>query len=173
MCVCPGVFHLTSLSVLWSCNVDGTWRNCECGVFVEWHWQAEEEVLGDKRVSHFFHHKSHADCPASQRGSPPLQPRVWTVLFSARLNALMPSFMNISLMCSMSVRYIIQKTLNTNRCTKSFFSSMITQNYKFRPGWVIFREKPSVVVTLCCTIQFSETVLLTVHCAVYGGVNSF
>jgi hypothetical protein len=43
----------------------------------------------------------------------------------------------------------------------------------FRPCWVIFREKPFVVVTLCCIIQFSENVLLTVHCAVYGGVNSF
>jgi hypothetical protein len=30
------------------------------------------------------------------------------------------------LMCSMSVRYIIQKTLNTNKCTKGFFSSLVT-----------------------------------------------
>jgi hypothetical protein len=37
----------------------------------------------------------------------------------------------------------------------------------FRPCWVIFRE-PSVVVTLCYTIQLSENVLLTVHCAVYS-----
>jgi hypothetical protein len=42
----------------------------------------------------------------------------------------------------------------------------------FRPCWVIFREKLSVVFTLDCTIQFSENVLLTVHCAAYGGVNS-
>jgi hypothetical protein len=42
----------------------------------------------------------------------------------------------------------------------------------FRPSWVIFREKLSVVVTLGCTIQLSENVQLTVHCAVYGGVNS-
>jgi hypothetical protein len=42
----------------------------------------------------------------------------------------------------------------------------------FRPCWVIFREKLSVVVTLGCTIQLSEDVLLTVHWAVYGGVNS-
>jgi hypothetical protein len=28
---------------------------------------------------------------------------------------------SITLMCSMSVHYIIQKTLNTNKCTKSFF----------------------------------------------------
>jgi hypothetical protein len=35
----------------------------------------------------------------------------------------------------------------------------------FRPCWVIFREKLSVVVTLGCTIQLSENVLLTVHCA--------
>jgi hypothetical protein len=33
----------------------------------------------------------------------------------------------------------------------------------FRPCWVIFREKPSVVVTLGFTIQLSENVLLTVH----------
>jgi hypothetical protein len=38
----------------------------------------------------------------------------------------------------------------------------------FRPCWVIFREKPSVVVTLGCTIQLSENVLLTVHCAAVG-----
>jgi hypothetical protein len=42
----------------------------------------------------------------------------------------------------------------------------------FRPCWVIFREKFSVVVILGCTIQLSENVLLTVQCAVYGGVNS-
>jgi hypothetical protein len=41
----------------------------------------------------------------------------------------------------------------------------------FRPCWVIFREKLYVVVTLCCTIHLSENVLLTVHCATYGGVN--
>jgi hypothetical protein len=73
----------------------------------------------------------------------------------------------------MSVHYITQKTLNTNKCTKRFFLSIVTHSYMFRPCWVIFREKPFVVVTLCCTIQFSENVLLTVHCAVYGGVNSF
>jgi hypothetical protein len=28
---------------------------------------------------------------------------------------------NLTLMCSMSLHYIIQKTLNTNECTKSFF----------------------------------------------------
>jgi hypothetical protein len=77
------------------------------------------------------------------------------------------------LMCSMFVHYIIQKTLNTNKCTKSLFSSIITHSYMFRPCCVIFREKPSVVVTLCCSIQFSKNVLLTVHCAIYGGVNSF
>jgi hypothetical protein len=33
----------------------------------------------------------------------------------------------------------------------------------FRPRWVIFREKFSVVVTLGCTIQLSENVLLTVR----------
>jgi hypothetical protein len=42
----------------------------------------------------------------------------------------------------------------------------------FRPCWVIFREKLSIVVTLGCTIQLNENVLLTVHCAAYGGVNS-
>jgi hypothetical protein len=41
----------------------------------------------------------------------------------------------------------------------------------FRRCWVIFREKLSVVVTLGYTIQLSENVLLTVHCAVYT-VNS-
>jgi hypothetical protein len=43
----------------------------------------------------------------------------------------------------------------------------------FQPCWVIFRAKPSFSVTLCCTIQFSENVLLIVNCAVYGGMNSF
>jgi hypothetical protein len=33
----------------------------------------------------------------------------------------------------------------------------------FRPCWVIFREKPSVVVTVGCTIQLSENVLLTLY----------
>jgi hypothetical protein len=42
----------------------------------------------------------------------------------------------------------------------------------FRPCWVILREKLSVVVTLGCTIELSENVLLTVHRAAYGGVNS-
>jgi hypothetical protein len=46
------------------------------------------------------------------------------------------------------------------------FSSIITHSYMFRPCWVIFREKPSVVVTVGCTIQLSENVLLTVHCTV-------
>jgi hypothetical protein len=41
----------------------------------------------------------------------------------------------------------------------------------FRPCWFIFREKLSVLVTLGCTIQLSENVLLTVHCAGYGGLN--
>jgi hypothetical protein len=42
----------------------------------------------------------------------------------------------------------------------------------FRPCWVILREKLSVVVTVGCTIQLSENVLLTVHCAAYGDVNA-
>jgi hypothetical protein len=66
---------------------------------------------------------------------------------------------HVDLMCPMSMHYIIQKTLNTNKCTKSFFSPIITHSYMFPACWVIFREKPSVVVTLCCTIQFSENVL--------------
>jgi hypothetical protein len=41
----------------------------------------------------------------------------------------------------------------------------------FRHCWVIFREKLSVVVTVGCTIQLSENVLLTVHCAAYGGLS--
>jgi hypothetical protein len=41
---------------------------------------------------------------------------------------------------------IVQKTLNTNKCTKSLFSSIITHSYMFRPCWVIFRKKPSVAV---------------------------
>jgi hypothetical protein len=41
----------------------------------------------------------------------------------------------------------------------------------FRPCWVIFREKLSAVVTLGCTIQFSENVLFTVHCTAFGCVN--
>jgi hypothetical protein len=40
----------------------------------------------------------------------------------------------------------------------------------FRPCWVIFREKLSVVFTLGFTIQLSENVLLTVHCAAFGGL---
>jgi hypothetical protein len=66
----------------------------------------------------------------------------------------------------------LKKTLNTNKCTKSFFSSIITHSYMFRPCWVIFGEKLSVVVTLGCTIQLRENMLLTVHCTAYGGVNS-
>jgi hypothetical protein len=38
----------------------------------------------------------------------------------------------------------------------------------FRPCWVIFREKLPVVVTLGCTIQLSDNVLLTVHCAAHS-----
>jgi hypothetical protein len=68
--------------------------------------------------------------------------------------------------------YYTKKTLNPNECTKSFFASIITHSYMFRPCWVIFREKPSVVVALGCSVQLSENVLLTVYCAVYGGVNS-
>jgi hypothetical protein len=41
-----------------------------------------------------------------------------------------------------------------------------------RPCWIIFREKISVVVTVGWPIQFIEDVLLNVHCAGYGGVNS-
>jgi hypothetical protein len=36
----------------------------------------------------------------------------------------------------------------------------------FRPCWVILREKLAVVVTLGCTIQLNENVLLTVHCTI-------
>jgi hypothetical protein len=79
---------------------------------------------------------------------------------------------NTNLMCSMSVHYIIQKIFKHQRMHKEFFSSIITHSYMFRPCWVIFREKPFVFVTLGCTTQLSENVLLTVHCAVYGGVNS-
>jgi hypothetical protein len=42
----------------------------------------------------------------------------------------------------------------------------------FRPCWVIFREKLSVVVTLGCTIQLNENVLLTVHCPAFGDVTT-
>jgi hypothetical protein len=41
----------------------------------------------------------------------------------------------------------------------------------FRPCWVIFREKLSVVVITGSTIQLSENMLLTVYCVVFGGVN--
>jgi hypothetical protein len=67
-------------------------------------------------------------------------------------------------MCSMSVHYIIQKTLNTNKCTKSLFSSIISHSYMFRPCWVIFREKPSVVVTLCTQCDENK---LFVHLLVF------
>jgi hypothetical protein len=73
-------------------------------------------------------------------------------------------------MCSMSVHYIIQKNFKHQRMHEEFFSSIITHSYMFRPCWVIFREKLSVVVTLGCTIQLTENVLLTVHCAVHVGV---
>jgi hypothetical protein len=57
------------------------------------------------------------------------------------------------------------KNINHQQMHKEFFSSIVnTHSYMFRPCWVIFREKLSVVVTLGCTIQLSENVLLTVHC---------
>ena len=55
--------------------------NYEYGAFVEWYWQANEELLGKKHVSHFFHHKSHVDYPGIQPGSPQLDASVSTALF--------------------------------------------------------------------------------------------
>jgi hypothetical protein len=60
----------------------------------------------------------------------------------------------------------VDKNFKHQRMHKEFFSSIITHTYIFRPCWVIFREKPSVIVTLGCTIQLSENVLLTVNSSV-------
>jgi hypothetical protein len=65
-----------------------------------------------------------------------------------------------------------QKTLNTNKCTKSFF---VNYNTLLHVSTLLGHPQgeTSVVVTLGCTIQLSENVLLTVHCAGYEGVNYF
>jgi hypothetical protein len=51
------------------------------------------------------------------------------------------------LMCSMSVHYIIQKTLNTNKCTNGFF---ITFNTLLHVSTLLdhLQGEPSAVVTL-------------------------
>jgi hypothetical protein len=67
--------------------------------------------------------------------------------------------------CGLTSEYYV-KNFKHQRMHKEFFPSVITHSYMFRPCWVIFREKPSVVVTLGCTIQLSENVLFTVHCTV-------
>jgi hypothetical protein len=72
----------------------------------------------------------------------------------------------------MSVHYIIQKNINHQQNAQRVVSSIVTHSYMFRPCWVIFREKLSVVVTLGRTIQLSENVLLTVHCATFGGLQA-
>jgi hypothetical protein len=53
------------------------------------------------------------------------------------------------------------KNINHQQMHKEFFSSIVTHSYMFRPCWVIFREKLSVVVTLVCTLQLSDTIQLT------------
>jgi hypothetical protein len=74
-------------------------------------------------------------------------------------------------MCSMSVHYIIQKNFKHHQMHKEFI--LVNYNTPLHVSTLLgLREKLSVVVTLGCTIQLSENVLLTVHCAVYGGVNS-
>jgi hypothetical protein len=55
---------------------------------------------------------------------------------------------------------------------KEFFSSIVTHSYMFRPCWVIFRKNFLLSLHWGCTLQLSENVLLTVYCAVFGGVNS-
>jgi hypothetical protein len=57
------------------------------------------------------------------------------------------------LMCSMSVNYITQKALITNKCTKRVSSSIVTHSYMFRPCWVIFRENFFVILTLRLTLD--------------------
>jgi hypothetical protein len=71
----------------------------------------------------------------------------------------------------MSVHYIVQKTLNIKKCTKGF---LVNYNTLLHVSTLLGHPQgeTSVVVTLGCTIQLSEHVLLTVHCAAYGGVNS-
>jgi hypothetical protein len=74
-------------------------------------------------------------------------------------------------MCSMSVHYIIQKTLNTNKCTKSFFVSYNTLLHVS----TLLRHLQGE--TFCCRYtRLHYTVERecagAVHCAAYGGVNS-
>jgi hypothetical protein len=76
---------------------------------------------------------------------------------------------SINLMCSMSVHYIIQKNFKHQRMHKEFFSSIITHSYIFRPCWVIFREKLSVVVTLGCLYKPR---LQRVHASISGALHS-
>jgi hypothetical protein len=76
-----------------------------------------------------------------------------------------------NLMCSMSVHYIIQKTLITNKCTKSFF---INCNTPLHVSTLLghLQEELSTVVTLRLPLYWRENVLLTVYCVAFGGVNS-
>jgi hypothetical protein len=50
-------------------------------------------------------------------------------------------------MCSMSVRYIIQKYWSPTNAQR-VLSSIVTYTYMFRPCWVIFRENFFVILTL-------------------------
>ena len=44
------------------------WMN-ECGVMVEWYWQAKYEVLGEKLYQcHFIHHKLYKDLTGIEHG---------------------------------------------------------------------------------------------------------
>jgi hypothetical protein len=50
----------------------------------------------------------------------------------------------------------IQKTLITNKCTKTFLS-IVTHSYMFRPCWVIFRENFLFFVKLRLHLQAETT----------------
>jgi hypothetical protein len=76
---------------------------------------------------------------------------------------------DINLMCSMSVHYIIQKTLITKKCTKSFFIYCNTLLHVLTLLGHLQGEL-SVVVTL--RLHYTVERECAVHCALRAGVNS-
>jgi hypothetical protein len=77
-------------------------------------------------------------------------------------------YRHTDLMCSMSVHYIIQKTLITSKCTKRFF---INCNTLLHVSTLLGHLQGELSVVFTLRLHFIVE-LLTVYCVAFGGANS-
>jgi hypothetical protein len=65
-------------------------------------------------------------------------------------------------MCSMSVHYVIQKTLNTNKCTKSFF---VNYNTLMNVSTLLGHLQGETLRCRCTRLHYTVERKCTVDCA--------